>query len=92
MSSQNNKNSIIKKIFAIIGLLIIFILIIILIFALINSNGMLAFASIISLILISSVYWLGLLAYKRLTDLKKNNDNQDKDRIIELSNYNTKNL
>ena len=53
---------------------------------------MLAFASIISLILISSVYWLGLLAYKRLTDLKKNNENQDKDRIIELSNYNTKNL
>ena len=90
---NDNKSSLAKKIFAWSGLTLILIFIILIIYALITKNGMLALASIVCLILLSVVYWIGILAYKRLTKMKELEDEaREKDRIIENSYLKTKNL
>ena len=90
---NDNKSSLAKKIFAWSGLTLIFVFIVLIIYALITKNGMLALASIVCLILLSVVYWVGILAYKRLTKMKEFEDEaREKDRILDNSNINTKKI
>ena len=93
MSDQRAKNSMAKRIFASSGLFLIVVLIIVIIYALITNNGNMAIAAIFSLILLSGVYWLGILVYKRLIRMKDLEDQvKEKEKINELSKINTKNI
>ena len=93
MSDQRDKNSMVKRIFAWSGLFLIAVLIIVIIYALITKNGNMAVAAIFSLILLSGVYWLGILVYKRLTRMKDFEDQvKEKEKINVMSKINTKNI
>ena len=90
---NDKKGSLATKIFAWSGIILILIFIILILYSLITSNGMLALASIICLIILSLVYWLGILAYKRLTKMKGLEDEmRENTKILTNSNLNTKSI
>ncbi len=93
MDNKDNNKNIVTKIFAWIGLAIIAALIFVIVYAMITRNGMLALAGTISLIFISIVYGLGILAYKRITKVKElEKEVREKEQIIDLANKKTKNI
>lgn len=88
---ENKKNSIIARILAWLGLIIIAIFIMMLAYALFTKNGQLALAMTVALIFVSVLFWVGIRVYKGLTEYN-NLKNREKERedFINIANTKTK--
>ena len=91
MIDNQNKNKILPKVLAWIGLVIITIFLFIIAYAMMTQNGRLALAFIIGLIFLSIIYAIGIKLYKDAVEYKKlQNKEKEREDFINIASTNTK--
>ncbi len=93
MIDNQNKNKILPKVLAWIGLVIITIFLFIIAYAMMTQNGRLALAFIIGLIFLSIIYAIGIKLYKDAVEYKKlQNKEKEREDFINIASINTKSI
>lgn len=93
MIDNQNKNKILPKVLAWIGLVIITIFLFIIAYAMMTQNGRLALAFIIGLIFLSIIYAIGIKLYKDAVEYKKlQNKEKEREDFINIASTNTKSI
>ncbi|MBO6134472.1 MAG: hypothetical protein J6O09_01675 [Lachnospiraceae bacterium] len=93
MIDNQNKNKILPKVLAWIGLVIITIFLFIIAYAMMTQNGRLALAFIIGLIFISIIYAIGIKLYKDAVEYRKlQNKEKEREDFINIASINTKSI
>lgn len=93
MIDNQNKNKILPKVLAWIGLVIITIFLFIIAYAMMTQNGRLALAFIIGLIFLSIIYAIGIKLYKDAVEYRKlQNKEKEREDFINIASTNTKSI
>lgn len=90
---EKNKKSILMRVLAWIGLVIITILLFVIAYAMMTHNGRLALAFIIGLMFISIVFWVIMKLYKDAEEYKAlQNKEYERKKMNDIASQNTKNI
>ena len=93
MDKKGNKKSIVAKVLAWIGLIVITAILCIMAYALMHADGKLALAMIVTLVFVSILYWIGIKLYKDMMEfdsLKYKKEEQAK--MNNIAHMDTKNI
>lgn len=93
MENNKSKKTIIAKILAWLGLIIITVILCIMAYALMHADGKLALAMIVTLVFVSILYWIGIKLYKDMMEfdsLKYKKEEQAK--MNNIAHMDTKNI
>ncbi len=90
---NNNKKTIIAKVLAWLGLIIITVILCIMAYALIHSDGKLALSMIFVLAFVSILYWIGIKLYKDMIEYEKlKTKSEEQQKMNDIARMNTKNI
>lgn len=90
---NNNKKTIIAKVLAWLGLIIITIILCIMAYALIHSDDKLALSMIFVLAFVSILYWIGIKLYKDMIEFEKlKTKSEEQQKMNDIARINTKSI
>lgn len=93
MENNSSKKEKIARVLAWLGLIIITVILCVMAYALMHSDGKLALAMIIVLAFVSILYWIGIKLYKNMIDSEKlKNRIEEQKKMNDIASMKTKNI
>ena len=93
MENRDNKKQIVVKVIAWIGLIIITVILCVMAYGIIHSDGKLILAMIVALTFVSILYWIGIKLYKDMMEFEKLKYKQEEQqKMNDIARMNTKNI
>lgn len=93
MDNRDNKKQIVVKVIAWIGLIIITVILCVMAYGIIHSDGKLILAMIVALAFVSILYWIGIKLYKDMMEFEKLKYKQEEQqKMNDIARMNTKNI